>query len=310
MQSPDYPDDYAEVTRYARLMLKRAGVGDRLPTPVDDIVACAELVVSQEITLEEKHEGFFTKSLGLLASALKKAMGLVDLRENVIYLDTSVLPQKKVFVKLHESGHKVLPWQRKAMLYLDDESTLDPDVHEAFEREANRFASDVLFQVGRFDQDAHDLPLAIKSAMALAKRYGASVHASLRRFVERNESACSVLVLAKTPVVMADGSGLPLKRVFQSQAFLRRFGQLPWPERIRVDHPFVEPIMNGCRFKELTSTAIRSTAAFTCSTIRTTPSCLSIQRTRIDAAERRLSLPIRTRNISLPVNSASKYLGF
>ena len=250
MPSPDWPDDYAEVTRYARLMLKRAGVGDRLPTPVDDVVACAELVVSQEITLEEKHEGFFTKSLGLLKSALRKAVGLVDLRENVIYLDTSVLPQKRVFVKLHEAGHKVLPWQRKAMLYLDDESTLDPDVHEAFEREANRFASDVLFQVDRFDQEARDLPVAIKSAMALAKRYGSSVHASLRRYVERNINACSVLVLVKTPVVLADGSGLPVKSVFQSPAFERRFGRVLWPESIRVDHPFIEPAMNGCRFKE------------------------------------------------------------
>ena len=250
MQSPDSQDEYSEVTRHARLMLKQAGVGDRLPTPVDDIVACAELVVSQDITLEEKHEGFFTKSLGLLRSALKKAMGLVDLRENVIYLDTSVLPQKRVFVKLHESGHKVLPWQRKAMLYLDDESTLDPDVHEIFEREANRFASDVLFQVERFDQDASDLPIAIKSAMALAKRYGSSVHASLRRYVERNTSACSVIVLVKTPVVHAEGSALPVKSVFQSPSFERRFGRVLWPAQIRVDHPFVEPVMNGCRFKE------------------------------------------------------------
>jgi hypothetical protein len=250
MPTPDSPDEYAEVSRYARLMLKQAGVGDRLPTPVDDIVACAELVVSQDITLEEEHEGFFTKSLGVLRSALKKAMGLVDLRENVIYLDTSVLPQKRVFVKLHESGHKVLPWQRKTLLYIDDESTLDPDIHLTFEREANRFASDVLFQADRFDRDARDLPIAIKSAMALAKRYGSSVHASLRRYVERNISACSVLVLVKTPVVHAEGSALPVKSVFQSPMFERRFGKVPWPEHIRVDHPFVSPVMNGCRFKE------------------------------------------------------------
>jgi Zn-dependent peptidase ImmA (M78 family) len=47
-------------------------------------------------------------------------------------------------------------------------------VNEQFEREANHFAAEVLFQGDRFDGDLRDLPLAMKSALALAKRYGAS----------------------------------------------------------------------------------------------------------------------------------------
>ncbi len=244
------PDGHAEVTRHARLILKEAGVGDRLPTPVDDVVACAELVVSREVTLSEEHEGFFTTSLKVLKSALKKAIGLVDLRENVIYLDTTVLPQKRAFLKLHETGHKVLPWQRDAYLYLDDETTLDIDVRQLFESEANRFAADVLFQIDRFDRDARELPMSLKSPLALAKRYGASAHASIRRYVENNERACAVLVVERIPEIRPEGTQFRVKKVVQSPKFVQRFEGLRWPKCLGPGSPLTEALLTGNRFLE------------------------------------------------------------
>src|SRR5262249_48347154 len=161
--------------------------------------------------LSEQHVDFFTRSFSVFRAALNKVIGLVDLRENVIYLDTTVVPQKRTFVKLHETGHKVLPWQRQTYVYLDDETTLDPDVYELFERQANYFAAEVLFQAGRFDGEARDLPFALKSPMALAKRYGASAHASIRRYVERNKHACAVLVIERLPELGIQGSRLRVK---------------------------------------------------------------------------------------------------
>ena len=250
MKTPRMSDEYPEVTRYARMLLKHASIGDQLPTPVDDIVTCANLVVSQDITLSEEHVDFFTHSIGVLKSALEKVIGMVDLRENIIYLDTTVLPQKRTFVKLHETGHKVLPWQRQAYLYLDDETTLAPDVREQFEREANCFAADVLFQIDRFDHDAHDLPLAIKSPLALSKRYGASAHATIRRYVERSRHTCAVLIIARVPELGTKEPLLRIKKVVQSTKFARKFEDLKWPTYLSTDWPFTELILRRCRFFE------------------------------------------------------------
>jgi len=241
-------DSLKEVSRYAKLMLEQAGVGDRLPTPIDDVVSVSKLMVSQDIILSEKHSSFFTRQYKLLASALKKAVGLVDLRQRVIYLDTTVVPQRQGFVKLHEVGHETLPWQRQTYLYLDDDDTLDPEVKELYEREANFFAAEMMFQLDRFEKDARDMPLALKSPMALAQQYGASKHAAIRRFVERSSHPCAVLVfeLAK-PDAAPEDKRLRLKRAVQSRKFTVRFGDAAWPEYPPLAIPFVWPILRGCR---------------------------------------------------------------
>lgn len=194
-------------------------------------------MVSREITLTEPHVGFFSRYKQFLRSAILKAKGLVDLRENVIYLDTTALPQRKSFVKLHEVGHKVLPWQRDSYVYLDDQTTLDPDVKELFEREANHFASDVLFQVDRFDREARDLPLDIKSALHLYKRYGASIHATLRRFVRQNHRACALLVIEREVVADSGEVRLHVRSVDESRRFGRLLGRVTWPEYLGPDCP-------------------------------------------------------------------------
>ena len=244
------PDENAEVRRYARLILQNAGVGDTLPTPVADIIACAELVVSNDITLSEVHTDYFTRSFGVAKAAIKKLMGLVDLRQKVIYLDTTMIREKQTFVKLHEVGHKVLPWQRATYLYLDDETTLAPEVRDLFEQEANHFAADVLFQVDRFKHDAADLPLSIRSPLELAKRYGASTHASIRRYVEANTRACAVVIADTLPEVDAQGSFLRVKHVIRSAKFGYRFPHTKWARRLECGLPYVLPILRGARFAE------------------------------------------------------------
>lgn len=242
-----------EVARYARLLLERAGVGDRLPTPVNDLLACAELVVSQDIDLTEPHEGFFALNYKLLASALRKAVGMVDLRERVIYLDTTVNAAKQNFVTLHEIGHKVLPWQRDIMLHLDDDATLSPDAKELFEAEANRFASEIMFQGERFDRDIRDLPLELRTPLQLARVYGGSVHATLRRYVERHPEACAMLVLETTPLVTSAGANYPVTRLHESAEFTRAFPTWPRPEGLPASVDFLQPLdgLRGGAFEDV-----------------------------------------------------------
>ena len=188
--------------------------------------------------------------LGNCQGSAQEGVRVGRLRGKVIYLDTTLLPVKQTFIKLHEVGHDVLPWQRAAYIYLDDETTLDLEVKDLFEREANQFAAHVLFQLDRFTKDALDLSISLRSPLALAKRYGASVHASIRRYVETSKRACALVVVESAPEVAADGSYLRVKRVIQSPCFEHRFATLRWGSRLRCDLPYIEPLMGRIHLTE------------------------------------------------------------
>lgn len=194
-----------DVTRQARLLLRDAEVGQRFPTPVDDLVECAGLVVSNDAALDEDYTEYFgvreeyQKALGAtsyaaLKSALRKTWGLIDLIDNIIYLDCAVSSQKQEFLKLHEVGHKMLPWQHATFMFADYKATLAPDIKALFEQEANRFAAEVLFQGDRFTRQSRDLPLELETPLWLSSCYGSSAHAAIRRFVEVSHRCCAVLI--------------------------------------------------------------------------------------------------------------------
>ena len=245
-----------EVTYHAKKLLQEAEVGQKLPTPIPDLVACSGLTVSSDVTLDESHAGFFsvqeeyTKALssssyGTLKSALRKAWGLIDLHDNIIYLDQTISSQKQTFLKLHEVGHKILPWQRDTYLFLDDEKTLSPDVRRLFEREANRFAAEVLFQADRFTHHSRDLPLEIETPLYLARHYGASAHATIRRYVEVSHRCCSVLIMRRTQPGSNGESEYPVAYVVRSPKFARQFEGLRWPARLNDRSPLISALQTG-----------------------------------------------------------------
>jgi hypothetical protein len=237
-QNADENDSGDEVRRYARWALNEAGVGHRLPTPVDGIVSCARLAVSEEISLSEVHEGFFSKTYRILAPALSKLRALVDLREDLIYLDLTMPPPRLNFATLHDCGHKVLPWQRSAYHYEDDDRSLSPDIEVQFEKEANQFAAEVLFQVDRFTKEAADSSLSLKTPMDLSKRYGASCHAAIRRYVEHHHRPCAVLV-CRVGTINGNGSRtLEIEHLIYSPPFCDQFGELRLSRVLDRKHPF------------------------------------------------------------------------
>ena len=189
-----------EVEQIVRNLLRESKAWGRFPTPVDDIAAYSELVIDRGIDLRTIDPGFIPRHLGHLTSAVRKILGLIDRRQQKIYLDQSMPAPRKTFVKLHEIGHGVLPWQAINVGYRDDERTISPEVPELFEREANYFASAALFQLERFDDELKKLPLSFGSIRALAQHFGASVHATARRYVERCPKRCALLVFDRPAV--------------------------------------------------------------------------------------------------------------
>jgi hypothetical protein len=66
---------------------------------------------------------------------------------NLVHIDESVNKEKQTFLKLHETGHKEIPHQKGLYRWIQDcRKHLAPEIAELFEREANTFATIVLFQ--------------------------------------------------------------------------------------------------------------------------------------------------------------------
>lgn len=241
------------------MLLREAGVGERLPTPVDDLVECAGLAVSAEAALDEDYLEYFgvreeyQKALGAssyaaLKAALRKTLGLIDLIDNIIYLDHTVSSQKQGFLKLHEVGHKKLPWQRATFLFSDDAGTLTPDVKALFEREANRFAAEVLFQGDRFTRQSRDLPLELETALSLSRWYGSSAHAAIRRFVEVSHRCCAVLVLRPPRSGTRGESSFGVVYEVRSSAFATQFEGARFPGRLGPESALGAALLSGHRY--------------------------------------------------------------
>jgi len=234
-----------DIEKISHEILKCSKSLNILPTPVDQILEYAELYVKQDFDLSKIHPDYLYKANNFLKQALGKLRGVLDRREKIIMLDLTQGLVKQKFVKLHEVGHAVLPWQKKIYDVIeDDEVTLDTETRDEFESEANFFASETLFQGDRFMAEMDKLGLGIESSMRLANLFGASVHAALRRYVEYSKNRCALLVLKDRSISTAK-----LRNKFQSESFTKTFGEIEIPSVLNfITWPFV---MDYCNNRKL-----------------------------------------------------------
>lgn len=231
------PDQYRKVRKEAEKLLARADALGRFPTPISDLMSAAKVVVAPENALDE---GFLRKLRKKASSALKQALskvlGIFDATARLIFVDRSLGESKQTFIKLHEAGHGVLPWQRDLYAVVEDcRQTLDPDVAEAFDREANNFATEVLFQLDGFITQAKDDAFGLRSPLKLGKKYGASAYAAIRQYVTKSDRPCVVIVLDPPEIELFDGFRSVLRRVVASPSFLHKFGELTLPDVFTPD---------------------------------------------------------------------------
>jgi hypothetical protein len=239
-------DSAADIEKICRNLLKQSKSWGVFPTPVEKIVAYANLTIEAGIDLSKVDPGFLSR-FEFVPKWAKKVLGMLDYRQKVIYLDHTQQPQKKGFVTVHEVFHEILPWQ-EALGFMDDEQSLAPEVKEKFEREASFGASAALFQLELFDEQAEKLPLSIKSPLVIAQKAGASNHSAIRRFVERSPKRCALLVLH--PPELNGKFRVRVRDYFQSATFAAEFGELKWPEVCGWNLPFVPDIKFKRRLHE------------------------------------------------------------
>lgn len=228
-----------DIDQIAYDLLKSSKSWGVFPTPVEKLVDFSELIYNKQIDVSQIHHGYLSKVTDSLLNALSKVRGLFDRTEKTFYLDQSLPDKKQNFVKLHEVGHGVLPWQNATTSFLDDDSTLDPNQTEQFEAEANYFASGSLFQLGIFENEMEKLEFGIKSAMALAKKFGGSNHAAIRRYVEKSDCRCALLVL-KDITKRSEVARCNFRDYFQSATFTKQFGKINWPDEFGFTWDFVK----------------------------------------------------------------------
>ena len=248
------PDDgrlgrqqYARVRGEAEQLLRKADAIGTFPTPVDEVVDAGRIAVAAENILDEEFLRAARRGAGAaLRRAAAKVIGLFDARERRVFIDRSVLPVRQTFLKLHETGHAVLPWQRDIYAVIEDsEKELDPDTAELFDREASVFAAEVLFQLDGFMNEARDMPFGMSAPIDLSHRYGASIYASVRQYVSKHPSECAVIVLNAPEFAEGDGFQASLRRVVSSPSFRKRFGELDLPRRFTPDDEFGDMVPVG-----------------------------------------------------------------
>jgi hypothetical protein len=235
------PEEYAAVRRSALELLNKGAAWDRFPTPVDELLEAASLkaapVSAFDMGVVERYArmvgGVATK---FLKSAIDKVLGILDVFGNIVHVDPTVNKEKQKFIKLHEAGHSEMPHQRRLFRWIQDcNKTLDHGTSELFEREANNFATIVLFQDSRFAQMAADSPFGIKVPLGLGRKFGGSAYASMREYVRKHEKACAVIVLDAPQPCELHGLTAAVRRADSSPEFTRRFGALQLPATITSD---------------------------------------------------------------------------
>lgn len=247
------PHQLATVQRHADLLLRDAAAIGRFPTPIDDLLAAAKLTVVDDEELNDSLlRQFMNKAkagIATIKAALSKVLGLFESNDRLVVIDRNAPEPRIPFIKLHEAGHGSLPHQSTMYKLIHDcEKTLDPYITDLFEREANVFASEVLFQGEVFTNEAHGQSFGIKVPMKLARKFGASNYATFRRYVMTNPNACCVVVLE--PCVYADNGDFTadVRRVVMSKTFEKIYEGKVLCTTVSSSHPLATVVpRNGKR---------------------------------------------------------------
>lgn len=249
-----------EIEKISFNILKESKSFDVFPTPVDKIIAYSDFAIDNDVDLKKIDNSFFdllkdkliNPSKNALQSALSKIKGIFDREDKIIYVDSSLDKSlgKKNFVKLHEIGHGVLPWQSNVMLALDNDETLCEEYEEQFEAEVNYFASITLFQHDRFLEECQKLNLGLGAVMELSKKFGSSVHSAFRNYVLKSKNRCALLVLNHPVNQNGFTNILTTRDLFYSKKFLEEFGELSLPNQFGFKWAFVQDFKFRKKFHE------------------------------------------------------------
>lgn len=234
------PGQLARIRKEAERALRQAGALGSLPTPVEEIMRVAQVREEEEDILNPsfiaKMMGKFEQAGLAIKRAAAKVMGLFHASEGLVFIDRTLINVRQRFVRLHESAHGFLPWQRPMYALVQDcDNALDPDTADLFDREANTFASEVLFQLDTFSSMAEGKPFELKTPIGLSKTFNSSIYSAIRQYVSKNHRTCVVVVLNMPEFEAGVGFRATLRRVVMSESFKGMFSGRVWAQAYTPD---------------------------------------------------------------------------
>lgn len=227
-----------EIQRYARGALRQAGALDVVPVPLDTVTDALGLVKEDLFdvgleTMPEKMKRAAAKFSGMILGALS--------REKILYVNSAEKGPRVRFTQAHELGHESLPWH-SAFYYVDDKTTLDPETRSGLEREANSFAAELIFSLGRFATEADAYAPSLGVPLQLSNKYEVSRHAALRRYAETSSHHVALITMGRSLVGTRPGYPVIRNQCETSAAFEKRYGAvtaLVGDRMIMQDHPSI-----------------------------------------------------------------------
>lgn len=123
--------------------------------------------------------------------------GILDINKKKIYINNSETDHRKRFSNAHELGHYILP-KHRGILYQCCEEDMSYYTHLIIEREANKFASELLFKGSLFNHYLKDFTnINFKKVKEISDNYSSSITAALRKIVEKNTKDMAMVVIRK-----------------------------------------------------------------------------------------------------------------
>lgn len=210
------------IVTMAEQALRLSDAADHEPTNLEDVALA--------VGVKDGFQSIDALPQHIVDSAVKppwwgpasQILGAAVFPSREVFVDRGQIERRQRFTAAHEIGHLLLPWHGQLAL-LDDEQRLFFGTREDVEEEANWAAAHLIFQgPERFFARAGDYPISLAAPQALAERYRASMHATIRYYAEHHHDQVAVLIAGRYR--QFDGT-LPIWNSIQSATFREHFGR-------------------------------------------------------------------------------------
>lgn len=196
--------------------MRDAGVAGEFPTPI--AVVLEHLGVREQLDISSLPAELEKRK----PPGWQRILGALWFKERVVFVDRSLPEPRQLFTDAHEASHVMCEWHEPT-LELDNEDTLFREVRRQVDQEANFGAAQLIFQGASFHRRALREQVSLRTPLALARDYGASLHAAVHYYAEEHPDCVALLVSGRYPL---SGGSLPIWKSVSSARFQKRFGSV------------------------------------------------------------------------------------
>jgi Zn-dependent peptidase ImmA (M78 family) len=204
-----------QILAAAERAIREAGVAGIHPTPLQEIEET--IGVKDVIDMSELPDELRKRK----PKRWKRILGAYLYDEEVIFVDRDQARSRIRFAEAHEIGHKIVPWHRGSF-QLDNNDRIFGDTEELLENEAKLAGAHLIFGGSAFIDRALEFETGIDTPIALSGDYDASMHVTIRHYVEQHPEPIAVLITGRYENI----PGLPIYTSIASASWRERYGDL------------------------------------------------------------------------------------